>query len=137
MRKGYNYLFISFAATVVSSFFSKIGATTLDNILFILVAYSIGSVFILNSYMPKRKKLSKRSKTISVRYGIIVGIINFFAFITLMTALSMGPGSLIIPILGTSIAIIAVFSMIIFKERLNKKGILGFLLALVAIALLA
>ena len=51
-------------------------------------------------------------------------------------ALTTGPGSLIWPILGLNIVAIVGLSMIIFKEKLNKKGILGFLLAVIAIFLL-
>jgi uncharacterized membrane protein len=73
---------------------------------------------------------------LSIKYGIIVGMVNFLAFITFMTAASIGPGSLIIPMLGISIAVIAVFSMLIFKERMNWKEILGFFMALIALFLL-
>lgn len=136
MRKGYNILLVAFIATVFASFFSKIGAISLDKILFIFISYTIGSLIALSRYFPNRVKINKKIKARSRNFGIIIGVINFLAFYTLLAALSLGPGSLVYPIVSLDIALIVILSMILFKERLNFRGIIGFVLAMIAIILL-
>ena len=137
MKKGYNYLLISFACTIFTGLFSKIGATTLDKFLFMFILYSIGSLFAFFEYKRKESKINRKIKKTSIKFGIILGIINFLSYFTLLSALAIGPGALIFPIEGLTIAFITVLSMLFFKERLNWKGYLGFILALMALMLLS
>jgi len=136
LRKGYDYLIISFVAVVISSFASKIGATTLDKLLFIFISYGLGVMITLVGHIPNRKNIDKHVRSTSRKFGIILGIINFSAFFTLLSALSTGPGALVFPLLGLNVAFIVLFSIILFKERLNLRGIVGFILAIVAMLLL-
>lgn len=136
VRKGFNYLLISFFATVVTSFTSKLGAISFDKALFMFIAYSLGSLIAIWRYTINSKKQTKEIKIRSRKFGILIGIVNFLAYYTFLTALSIGPGSLVLPLVTLNVAPIVVLSMIIFKERLNWKGILGFILAIIAIWLL-
>ena len=136
MKKGYEFLIISFVATVISSFVSKIGAVSFDKLLFIFISYLIGSAFTLIGHSKTMKNPDRKVKNISIKFGVIVGAVNFISYFTLLSALSAGPGSIIYPLIGFNIALIVIFSIIFFKERLNWKGVLGFILALISIWLL-
>ena len=136
MKKGYDYLAISFIAIVITGYVAKIGAGALDKLLFILIAYGLGSVLAFAGYVPNMKKLDKKVRKISIMSGVVLGIVNFSAFFTALSALASGPGAIIFPMLGLNVAFIVVLSIVLFKERLNVRGIIGFILALVAILLL-
>ena len=133
MRRGYKFLTISFVASIITSLASKMGALYLDKILFIFISYSLGTLLI---FFSSKQKVNKNIKIKSRKLGILIGIINFFAFYTLLIALSTGPGSLVFPLVGLNLALIVFFSIVLFKEKLNKYGILGFILALISIWLL-
>ncbi|MFH1474176.1 MAG: EamA family transporter [Candidatus Aenigmatarchaeota archaeon] len=135
MKKEHRYLLIAFVAIVIASFFSKVGATTMDRLLFILIAYSIGSSFAFARYLPNRK-VKKETKKFSIKIGIIIGMVNFITVFSIMTALSTGPGVVIFPLFSLNLALIVTFSVIIFKEKINWRRIVGIVLALIAMLLL-
>jgi uncharacterized membrane protein len=137
LRKGYDYLMISFVASVITGFSAKIGASTIDKLLFILISYGLGASLAFAAHMPKIKKLNKTDKAKSIKFGIILGIVNFLAIFTALSALETGIGAIIFPILGINVAFIVVLSMVLFKERLDLRGIAGFILSIVAIILLS
>ncbi len=134
VKREYEYLVISFIAVTVSAFLTKVGAITMDKFLFIFIAYVTGSLFTI-IFLP-RQKLPKNIKEKSMKFGALIGIINFVAYSLAMTALSEGPGVIIFPLIGLNVAFIVLFSILLFKEKLNWKGILGVIFALIAIWLL-
>jgi len=136
LRKGYDYLAVSFVATVIAAFASKIGAITLDKLLFIFISYGLGCAIAFLGHAPDRKRLNKEVKNKSMKFGILLGVINFLSYFTILSALEAGPGATIFPIVGLNVAFIVLLSMLLFKERLNVRGIVGFVLALIAILLL-
>ena len=77
-----------------------------------------------------------KTKQLSIKFGVIIGVINFFGVYMVISALSIGPGALIVPLFSLSLAFIVILSMTLFRERLNWKGKVGVVLALIAIWLL-
>jgi uncharacterized membrane protein len=78
------------------------------------------------------KKHYKEALTI----GFVMGLINFIGFYAFLKALSAGPLSIIISIVGMQFVIAVVLSAIIYKERMNFLRVLGILLTGVSILLL-
>lgn len=136
MRKGFDFLFVSLLTVSIASFFTKVGALTMDSALFIFISYSVGSLVAYTQFVPCMKKVSARIKSSSLKWGIIIGALNFLSYFTAVEALTTGPGSLIWPILGLNIVAIVGLSVVLFKERLNMNGFIGFVLAVISILLL-
>jgi uncharacterized membrane protein len=136
MRKGFDHLFLALILFAIASFSTKIGAITTDSAIYILISYSIGSIVAFTQYSPHRKKLKQKTKEKSLKWGIIIGILNFLSYFAAVEALAIGPGSLIWPILGLNIVAIVGISMVVFKERLNRNGVIGVILAVISILLL-
>jgi len=136
MKTPYEYLAIAFIANAASAFATKIGATTFDTGLFMLLSYSIGSAFAFWRFARKSEKPGSGVATVSLQFGILTGIINFASYYTFLLALKDGPGALIFPLVGLNVALIFLASIIFFKERPNWKGAVGLILALASLWLL-
>jgi uncharacterized membrane protein len=120
---------------VIAAFSSKVGAVVLDKTLFIFISYGLGCFITFFMRMPARR-LEQNTRDASIKFGIMLGVINFVSYFLLMSALTVGPGVLVFPLVSMNLAFTVAFSMLIFKERLNLRGTLGFILALAAILLL-
>ncbi|MBN2410195.1 DMT family transporter [candidate division KSB1 bacterium] len=72
----------------------------------------------------------------SIVYGVIIGFLGAGGQLVLFTnALTRGPAYLIFPIISLSPVITILISYMILKERTNKRGWFGIVLALIAIPL--
>lgn len=133
---GRQLLLITFMSLFVSSVVSKLGATRLDVFLFMAISYSVGSCVAYLSHLSDRTPPSSSTRAISIRYGVIGGVVNFVAYSMLLLALQSGPGALVFSALGLDLVFIVFLSQLLFRERLNWKGWSGVALAAVSLWLL-
>jgi drug/metabolite transporter (DMT)-like permease len=71
----------------------------------------------------------------SILYGLIIGFLGAGGQLLLFQALKTGPAYLIFPIISISPAVTIVLSFFLLKERTGTLGIIGIILALLALPL--
>lgn len=71
----------------------------------------------------------------SMLYGSIIGFLGAGGQLLLFQALKVGPAYLIFPIISISPVITIILSYIFLKERTGKLGVIGIVLALIALPL--
>lgn len=71
----------------------------------------------------------------SIMYGMIIGLLGAGGQMILFYAVTLGPAYLIFPIISLSPVVTIILSFFMLKERISKRGVLGVLLALVALPL--
>ncbi len=70
--------------------------------------------------------------------GVLIGVYNLVGLIVLLTALNHVPGTVFFPLLGCTVVILDNLAAHFFwKERLDRTGFAGVVLAIVAIAIVA
>ena len=99
-----------------------------------LVAGILGSVFLLLFFLAKKTALDFKS----VIAGIVLGIPNYFAMYFLLKALQTDlDSSTIFTVNNVAIVLFsAVLGLLLFKEQLSKKNIIGIGLAIISIILI-
>jgi uncharacterized membrane protein len=71
----------------------------------------------------------------SVVYGLLVGLLGAGGQMLLFYTVSIGPTYLVFPIISLSPIVTIVLSYLLLQERTNKLGVLGIILALIALPL--
>ncbi|MFB6209687.1 MAG: EamA family transporter [Candidatus Nanohaloarchaea archaeon] len=134
VRKGALFIFIVIVAAVAGSFVVKF-ASGLDKFVFIALSYSM--MFFMAFPLQKRfSNLSEATSRTAIKWGSIIGGINFLSFTSLLTALEEGPISIVFPLFSLGMAVSVAMSTLILDEKLNLKRILGFFAAIFALVLL-
>ena len=65
-----------------------------------------------------------------------MGVLNFFGFYAFLTALETGPLSIIALITGMHFVIAVVLSVLLYREKMNSRRVLGIVLTLLAVFLM-
>lgn len=105
------------------------------------MAFSYSSAFCIGivSILFNKSNLQKLFSTKNLLWGALLGAFNYFSLYFFMLALEkikLG-GSVVFPLNSISIVLCStLISVLIFKEKLGRKNILGILIALLAIALI-
>ncbi|MGQ9798394.1 MAG: EamA family transporter [Ignavibacterium sp.] len=73
----------------------------------------------------------------SILLGSLIGLTGAGGQLILFQALRTGPAYLVFPIISMSPVVTIILSYVFLKERASKKGVIGILLALIAIILLS
>ena len=68
--------------------------------------------------------------------GIAMGVLNFVGYYAFLSALSIGPLSLVASITGMHFVVSVVLSILIYRERLTFIRVIGFLLTILSILFL-
>lgn len=144
-RKKHLLLGIAFAgmAAVASSFNNIIGksaAATGDLASFILFSYLFSSLtaLILQATINKDKNpiVELIEDYYSARLGLIIGAITFFSYFLLLKALTTGPASQIIPIVGLGLVITVIASAWHYKNKISIRTAAGVIVAVAALVFL-
>lgn len=100
-----------------------------------LFAGSLGLIFLILGLITSKIKFDPRALVA----GGILGFCNYFSIYLLMKSIGIGlPGSIVFPVNNVAIiALSAIGALFLFAEPLKGKRLVGFILALVAIGLLA
>ncbi len=136
-QTGYLYVLFAiipgFLMVVVNKF-----ASSLTNIsFFIVVTYFFSIIISLVMHnINKRSDIKKYSSSKSLKLGILIGLINFGGTFFYLTALKLGPLSLISAIHVSSLIIVAFFGKILYGENLNFRKIIFILFVIFGILLI-
>ncbi|MCU0595474.1 MAG: DMT family transporter, partial [Desulfobacterota bacterium] len=103
---------------------------------FMALSYFLGAL--LSAAMIRKPGQEKGGgrRSDAVRIGLLMGLINFVGFYTFLAALSVGPLSIIVSITGMHFVIAVLLSAIVYKEKLDKRRVLGMALAAASILFL-
>jgi drug/metabolite transporter (DMT)-like permease len=118
--------------------FEFIQNDTREYFLYLTVLFAFALIFglIITLFRPKksRKKINKQT----IIGGFILGIFNYVATLVFIRGLNEMNVSIFLPILNVSIvSLSAILGLIIFKEELKLKKIIGILIAILAILLIS
>jgi drug/metabolite transporter (DMT)-like permease len=136
-RQKYLYLIAVLIGIGINDFSMKIFQQTYLELHKPYFLFSIFfSAFLYSMVFIKIYKIKLEKNTIIK--GAILGIPNVYSTIFLIGALSQLPGVLVFPLTNIGIIILtAILAGLIFKERLNKYGILSLTLGLISILFLS
>ncbi|MFH1126989.1 MAG: DMT family transporter [archaeon] len=120
--------------TTISEFMVKIAAISYDVTLFMFLSYIwlIIPSQLLNIRLSDKKD-NKRSAIIS---GFAIGIFNYASFYTVMSALKVGPASVIFPIIGLNMLVTVFLAVIVYREKITPLRLLALILSVIAILFL-
>jgi drug/metabolite transporter (DMT)-like permease len=135
-RKGFTLVFAAFAAGTGASLTSKFAAMHLNSLAFMAVSYAVSTVasFGLRSRLAGGAGSGDVKTALSI--GFVMGVINFAGFYLMLDALSTGPLSIIISLVGMHFVIAVILSTLIYKEKPTPIKALGVALTVVSVILL-
>jgi drug/metabolite transporter (DMT)-like permease len=136
IRKGLILVFISVMSGSVASISSKFAALYANKLAFMALSYFMGACFSLGLTTRWDTGGAKKNRKEALTIGVLMGLINFVGFYAFLKALSVGPLSIIVSMVGMHFVIGVVLSAIIYKERMAFLRVLGTLLTIVSIILL-
>jgi drug/metabolite transporter (DMT)-like permease len=136
VRKGLILVAISVVSGSVASISSKLAALYANKVAFMALSYFMGACFSLGLASRLNRSDEKGHHKEALTIGFLMGLINFVGFYAFLKALSAGPLSIIISIVGMHFVIAVILSALIYKERMAFLRVLGTLLAVVSILLL-
>lgn len=100
--------------------------------LFLVIVFLVAGLLCYIYILMKKIKLDLGS----IVFGCLVGIANLMSSYFLISALDTMPGSVVFPVFSAgSMALIAVLSHLIFKEKLSSKQKIAIVIALCALVL--
>lgn len=126
---------IAAIASSLASISSKFAANNVNQFSFIAVSYTVNALLSLGA--KSKFKTQNRSKLLpALILGIIIGILNFMGFYAYIQALKTGPLSIVATIMSLNFIIVIILSILVYKEKLTLKRVLGIVLTIVAMLLL-
>ncbi|MCF8105914.1 MAG: DMT family transporter [Desulfohalobiaceae bacterium] len=134
---GLGLIFLAMLAGALSSISCKFAAVYTSKTAFIAVSYIFSTFFSLIFHarmFPGQKPAGNRKKGIWL--GVGMGLLNLAGFYAYLQALSLGPLSLVASINGLHFVVAVVLSGLIYRERLQRSGLLGIGLTILSIFLL-
>jgi drug/metabolite transporter (DMT)-like permease len=136
IRRGFFLVFVCVVCGAVASISSKFAAMHTNKMAFMALSYFVGTLF---SFLLKDRLIEEtegnRNKD-AVTIGIAMGLLNFAGFYAFLSALDLGPLSIIVSIMGLHFVIPIILSKIIYSEKLTPIRILGILLTAVSVIFL-
>ena len=136
MMRAYLWLLTAFLTSALVRIVVKLGSNY-EIFPFIAFSYSFGSLFALVTGRKIKERIGKVTLKNSLKFGFLIGIINFIAFYSQLLALSIGKASIIFPITSLAIYLAVILSILVYKEPLTLKKVVGIIFSLIAIILLS
>ena len=133
-RSGFALAIATALFTTISEFMVKIAAVQYDVILFMFMSYVW--LTIPSHILNRRLSDEKDDRRVAVMSGALIGVFNFASFFTVMSALKVGPASVIFPIIGLNMLITVFLTVIIYHEKVTYQRLAALVLSIVAIVLL-
>jgi drug/metabolite transporter (DMT)-like permease len=136
-RTGFLFAAACVLCGAVASISSKFAAVSTSKAGFMALSYLLGTLFAL---ALERKNRGGKSPWVksgeAVWIGLCMGVLNFFGFYAFLTALQSGPLSVIALITGMHFVIAVALSVLLYRERMTPRRILGIGITLLAVAFL-
>lgn len=112
--------------------YDKLGVSELKDV-FLLLTFFVA--FLISSVIAIVNKKGAHIK--DVLFGVILGIPNYFSARFILLSLASVPAVIAYPVYNvTTIITVSLVGLIVFKERLNQRKVIGMLLIVLALALI-
>jgi drug/metabolite transporter (DMT)-like permease len=135
MRRGLFLLFASLVCGSVASISSRFAAVYSGKLGFMALSYFLGTLF-STGLIRKAGKEDRKARREAMIIGVLMGVINFAGFYAFLSALSVGPLSIVVSITGMYFAIAVVLAVIVYKEKLSARRMLGIALTIASVLFL-
>lgn len=132
-RHGLPFALSALLAGTVAAVTSAFAALYVDKLAFIALSYFMGTIFSLVLYRIRRTpgRASSPSKSLSV--GVMIGLINFGGFYSLLAALERGPLSIIASVTGLYFVPAVLLSVVFYREKMDMTRALALVMTVIAI----
>ncbi len=135
-RWGFFLVMISTFSGATASITSKFAAVHTNMLAFMAVSYIASMLFslVMRNRLQTEKVTGNRKMAMII--GLTMGLLNFGGYYLFLKALSTGPLSLVIPVIGMAFVIPIVLSALIYKETLTAFRIAAIAMTVVSVVLL-
>lgn len=135
-RKGYFLIVMAVLTGAVAAVSSKFAALYTNTMAFIALTYSLSMLFSLGLQRPFEKGGANKNYGEALLIGFAVGLLNFAAFFTLLSAMKTGPLSIIVPVVGMNFVLANVLAALVYREKLTLLNTTGILMTVLSLFLL-
>jgi len=135
-RRGFILVAIALLSGAVASISSKFAALYTNKMAFIAVSYLLGTLFSFGLMKRQEPEEANPNYKDALLIGCIMGLINFVGFYSFLKALSLGPLSIIVSIVGLHFVIAILLAALIYRETLTPSRVFGILLTIIAVIFL-
>jgi len=112
---------------------SKLAALSTSKSAFMALSYLMATGFSLAIERRWGRRQPGAARGEPVRLGVAMGLLNFFGFYAFLTALETGPLSVIALITGMHFVIAIILSLLLYREQMTPRRLLGIGLTLLAV----
>jgi len=128
---------LAFLGFGLTNLMFKVGERVGANMAIItIVLYLLGAIFSVIWFTSQKQLDLNLIQTKPILIGALAALFSIIGTIAVQQALRNGPASLIYPIVGLSALIVITASLLLFKEVVTPKQLLGVVFALIAVALI-
>ncbi len=130
---GFLFVALCVLCGAVATISSKLAATSVSKSAFMALSYLLATFFALA--IEKIWGGSKAGNKIgeAVKLGLLMGLLNFFGFYAFLMALASGPLSVIALIAGMHFVIALGLSVLLYREKMTLRRLVGLGLTLLAV----
>ena len=136
IQKGFFLVAVCVVCGATASISSKYAAIHSNKMAFMALSYLMGTLFSFAFREHLETKPEGTGHADAVIIGIVMGLLNFVGFYAFLSALAIGPLSIIISIMGLHFVIPVILSTVIYSERLTPFRILLVLMTVVSVIFL-
>lgn len=125
-------LCVSGMGDVMSKVYEVYGNAAIEHI-FLLFTFISALLLCLGLMVYKKERMGIRE----LAYGVLLGVPNFLSSLFVLKALGHLPGVIVFPSYSVAtILVVALAGLLIFREKLTKKQVIGAILICIALVLL-
>lgn len=135
-KLGIILAFIALLFSALTTIAVKFAAITVSILGFIAISYIFNSFFSLGLRKKLQTEKENPNQKNALIIGFFIGLFNFIGFYIILKALTIGPLSIVASINSLSFVIAIILSVLIYKEKMTSKRIIGVLLAILAVILM-
>jgi drug/metabolite transporter (DMT)-like permease len=139
MKRGLILVFVSLFCGAIASISSKFAAMHANPLSFMAISYLFSTLFAIglrNKLFHHGVQASDRNDKEALVIGFSIGIVNFAGYYAFLKALSIGPLSIVISIIGLHFAIAILLSVLFYREKLTPSIMTGISLTILSVILL-
>ena len=136
IRRGFSLVAACVVCGAIASISSKFAAMHSNKMAFIALSYFMGTLFSFAFRNRMKTETTEAFRSDAAIIGLIMGLLNFAGFYAFLSALVIGPLSIIVSIMGLHFIIPIILSTIIYSEKLTPLRIIGVLLTTVSVIFL-
>jgi drug/metabolite transporter (DMT)-like permease len=135
-KRGFVLIFISLLSGSIALISSKLAAIYTSKMGFMAVSYLMGTLFSLALIGKPGRRYENGNCKDALLIGKIMGLVNFVGFYCFLSALTLGPLSIVASVTGMHFIFAIILSCLIYKEKMNLLGGLAIVFTVVAVILL-